>query len=68
MSTKTTTTTTAGSRVTLVEGRSHVVTGYTPDGHSAYYRRNVAPANVMATVLQAEAAGWTHLNAGPESF
>lgn len=47
---------------------SHQVTGYTPNGLSMWFARNVSHRDVLATVEQAEAAGWTHISAGVEGF
>ena len=49
-------------------GSSHKITGRTPNGRVDYYARNLGPAQVIPQLRHAEAAGWTHLHAGPESF
>ena len=57
-----------GSQITTRENASHVIVGYTPQGFSAYYRRNVAQRDVEALVRQAEMLGWTNIAAVVEGF
>jgi len=47
---------------------SHVITGYTPNGRSDYYMRNVSYRDAMMNLANAERAGWTNLALGIEGF
>jgi len=45
-----------------------IVTGFDPDGRSAYYRRNCTRPMADALAALAEQQGWTRVSVSPESF
>jgi len=47
---------------------SHVITGYTPNGRSGWYMRNVSHRDALMNLANAERAGWTNLTLGIEGF